>query len=179
MCDAVGPVCGPTTVPSPKSKRYEAIVPSASLEPDAFAATASGSFPVPGLATRTAAGGWLNGRTETAVVADPESAFAAVNVMVNVPVSPAVGVQCSVPIVSPAPATNPAWFPAGRFERSAPSAIESPSASEAVTVIVSGIAATELVAAGAITDGARSTLLTAITVVAAPARSLLAVKVTA
>src|SRR5436190_405556 len=57
--------CGPMTVPSPKSNRYEAIEPSGSEEPDASAVTASGSVPDDGVTVSAALGGWLRRATAT------------------------------------------------------------------------------------------------------------------
>src|SRR6266545_1524729 len=65
---AVAPGCGPTTVPSPKSNRYDAIVPSGSLEPEASAVTVSGAVPDDGVTVSRATGGWLVG-VETVTLA--------------------------------------------------------------------------------------------------------------
>src|SRR5205823_3709079 len=50
---------GPTTVPSPKSNRYDVIVPSGSEEAEALAVTWSGAVPEDGVTVRRATGGWL------------------------------------------------------------------------------------------------------------------------
>src|ERR1041385_5186957 len=59
VCVAVEPDCGPTTVPSPKSKRYEAMLPSASDEAEAFAVTPRGAAPLEGVTVSRATGGWF------------------------------------------------------------------------------------------------------------------------
>jgi hypothetical protein len=176
---ATGSACGPTTVPSPKANRYDTIVPSGSLEPEAFAVTVRGSFPVEGVAVRTTTGSWFEPPTAIEVVADPLSALAAVKVTPNVPATPAAGVHTSVPDVLPAPAVNTASWPGGRLERSAVSdAIGFPSASAAVTGTVIACPAASPTKAGAVTAGARSTLLTVITVLATPWSALAAVNCT-
>ena len=99
------------------------------------------------------------------VEAEPERAFAAVNVTPNVPV--AAGVQFNVPDVLPAPAVNVA--PAVMAVPAAVSeVIACPSGSFAETVkLKSEFSLTEAVA-GAVTVGARSTLFTVIAVDAEP-----------
>src|SRR5580765_696368 len=62
---AVAPGCGPATVPSPKSKRYDVIVPSGSDDAEASAVTASGAVPEGGVTVSAACGGWLGGDTAT------------------------------------------------------------------------------------------------------------------
>src|SRR6266849_3155692 len=57
VCVAVEDDCGPTIVPSPKSNRYEATLPSGSLDAEASAVTLSGALPVDGKITSDAAGG--------------------------------------------------------------------------------------------------------------------------
>ena len=75
--------------------------------------------------------------------------------------------------------TNDASFPAGSADRSAASEeIASPSGSDALTVTVTVLPSAIGVVAGAVTAGARSTFVTAIEVVALPAKTLPAVKVT-
>src|ERR1044072_188291 len=59
VCVAVAPDCGPTTVPSPKSNLYEAIVPSASEEAEPLAVTVSGAVPEDGDTVSRATGGWF------------------------------------------------------------------------------------------------------------------------
>src|ERR1043166_2747373 len=59
VCVAVAEACGPTTVPSPKSNLYEAIVPSASDDADPLAVTASGAVPDDGDTVSRATGGWF------------------------------------------------------------------------------------------------------------------------
>src|SRR5262249_57042275 len=54
----VAPACGPTTVPSPKSKRYVAIEPS-SVELEPSARTESGTSPDEGVTVSRATGGRL------------------------------------------------------------------------------------------------------------------------
>ena len=80
-----------------------------------------------------------------------------------------------MPLVLPGPGANPA--PAGR-----PAAfndvIDSPSGSLAVTVTVRSDPTFPDTDAGAVTTGARSTLVTVITVEAEPLKALLAVNVT-
>src|SRR5205814_3401822 len=46
---AAGPACGPTIVPSPKSNRNDAAVPSGPTEPKALAVTARGATPDAGV----------------------------------------------------------------------------------------------------------------------------------
>ena len=61
-------------------------MPSESLDPEAFATTASGALPVLGVTTSETVGGWLAAPTVNTVLAEPESAFAAVKVTVKEPV---------------------------------------------------------------------------------------------
>ena len=89
------------------------MLPSGSLEPDALAATASGALPVRGVTASTALGGWLGRVTTTFVCAVPESALAARNVTVKLPVSPAPGVQRSTPDRASRAGVNAAVFPGG------------------------------------------------------------------
>src|SRR6185436_12819285 len=116
--------------------------------------------------------------TVIAVDAEPERAFVAVNVAAKLPDCVNVGVQLNVPLVLPAPAANVA--PA---VTAVPVAVNevmaSPSGSFAVTLTVrSEFSLTEAVA-GAVTVGARSTLLTVIAVDAEPERAFVAVNVAA
>ena len=89
--------------------------------------------------------------------------------------SPTAGVQVSVPVVFPDPGVNVA--PAGCPE-AASEAIASPSGSEAVTFTVIWLSAFPFAVAGAVTSGARSTLVTVITVLAEPVKAFEAVNVT-
>jgi len=112
-----------------------------------------------------------------AVDAEPERAFAAVNVTPYEPADVNVVVQDNVPLVLPPPAENVApavmAVPAAVSEEMA-----SPSASFAETVKVKvAFSATEAVE-GAVTVGALSTLFTVIAVAAEPERAFAAVKVT-
>src|SRR6185503_13962133 len=114
--------------------------------------------------------------TVIAVDAEPERAFVAVNVAAKLPDCVNVGVQLNVPLVLPAPAANVA--PA---VMAVPVAVNevmaSASGSFAVTLTVrSEFTLTEAVA-GAVTVGARSTLLTVIAVDAEPERAFVAVNV--
>jgi hypothetical protein len=120
--------------------------------------------------------GALPAATEMDVEAEPERAFAAVNVTPNVPV--VAGVQLSVPDVLPAPAVNVApavmAVPAAVNE-----VIACPSGSTAETVKLNGAPTVPFCVAGAVTTGARSTLLTVIAVDAEPESVFVAVNVTA
>ena len=109
------------------------------------------------------------------VLADPDSAFIAVNVTEWGPSSPDPGVHVSVPAVFPGPGAKlaPAGSPVAMSD-----VIDSPSGSLAVTVTVSRFPAGAETLAGALTTGARSTLVTVITVDADPPNALLAVNVT-
>src|SRR2546428_743788 len=60
---AVAPAWGPAVVPSPKSKKYDATVPSASVEAAPLAVTASGPGPVAGVSASFATGGALASAT--------------------------------------------------------------------------------------------------------------------
>ena len=92
---------------------------------------------------------------------------------------PLAGVQVRVPEVFPAPVVNTALFPAGNPVRFAVrELIASPSGSDAVTDTVTCVPTDALAVAGALTAGARSTLVTVIAVVAEPESALLAVNVT-
>jgi hypothetical protein len=114
--------------------------------------------------------------TVIAVDAEPERAFAAVNVAAKLPACVNVGVQLKVPLVLPAPAANVA--PAVTAVPVAVSEVmASASGSLAVTLTVrSEFSFTEAVA-GAVTVGALSTLLTVIAVDAEPERLFVAVNV--
>src|SRR6185369_874887 len=116
--------------------------------------------------------------TVIAVEAEPERAFVAVNVAAKLPACVKVGVQDNVPLVLPAPAANVA--PAVTAVPVAVSEVIAwASGSFAVTLTVrSEFSFTEAVA-GAVTVGARSTLLTVIAVDAEPDRTFVAVNVTA
>src|SRR5206468_13025514 len=113
------------------------------------------------------------------VLADPDSAFEAVNVTVYDPPSLKPGVQLKVPVVLSTPGVNTAWFPVGRPVRSALRAVmASPSGSEAVTFTVITPFSSPLISTGAITTGARSTFVTVIRVFAVPDKAFEAVNVT-
>jgi len=99
--------------------------------------------------------------TVSVVAADPDSAFEAVNVSVNVPVIE--GVQLKVPDVFPAPAVNVLPVVAGLLA-SVNEVIAFPSGSTAVTVTVTGLPVVPEARPGAVTVGARSTLFTVIAV---------------
>ncbi len=110
------------------------------------------------------------------VAAEPDRAFAAVNVSVNVPVIP--GVQLNVPDVFPAPAVNVEPVVAGVLT-SVKDVIAWPSGSVAVTVIgVIAVPDVPEAEAGAVTTGARSTLFTVTVVAAVPESAFVAVTVT-
>ena len=114
--------------------------------------------------------------TVIAVEAEPESAFAAVNVTPKDPV--AAGVQEKVPLVLPAPAVNDA--PAVMAVPAAVSElIACASGSFAETVNVRSTQTEPFAVAGAVTTGARSTLFTVIAVEAEPERAFVAVNVAA
>src|ERR1043165_7570349 len=67
VCVAVAEACGPTTVPSPKSNRYEAIEPSASEDAEPLAVTVSGAVPEDGETVSRATGGrWAAAGVATA-----------------------------------------------------------------------------------------------------------------
>src|SRR5258706_7733305 len=157
------------------------MVPSGSTDPPAFAVTASGAFPVTGFRVRAAVGFWFGRSTVMAELAELDEALSAVNATLYGAgrALPVAGVHVKVPEVLPGPAANTALFPAGRAERSAvKDAIASPSGSEAVTVNVSSTCSVPVTAAGAPTEGARSTLVTVIEVDAEPERALEAVNAT-
>ena len=113
--------------------------------------------------------------TVIAVVAEPERAFVAVNVTLNVPVCALVGVQLNVPDVWAAFDVNVAPVGSGAPARVV---IASPSGSAAVTVKVISVFEAPDAVAGAVTTGARSVFVTVIAVVAVPERAFVAVKVT-
>ena len=114
--------------------------------------------------------------TVIAVEAEPESAFAAVNVAAKEPVE--AGVQFKVPLVLPAPAVNVA--PAVMAVPAAVSEVIAwASGSFAETVNESGAPTVPFCVAGAVTVGARSTLFTVIAVDAEPERAFVAVNVAA
>ena len=120
--------------------------------------------------------GGLPAPTVIEVEAEPDKAFAAVNVAPNVPVD--AGVQLSVPLVFPAPAVNVA--PAVMAVPAAVSeVIALPSGSFAETVKLNGAPTVPFCVAGAVTVGARSTLFTVIDVDAEPDRAFVAVNVAA
>jgi len=108
------------------------------------------------------------------VTAEPNKAFAALNVTTWVPTSLAAGVHVSVPVVLPGPGVK--LDPAGPVAAS--DVIASPSGSEAVTFTVITVPSLPLAVAGALTTGARSTLLTVTTVLEEPLKPFAAVKVT-
>src|SRR5688572_9703873 len=151
------------------------MVPSGSVEADAFAVTESGAFPVDGVTVRAATGNWFGGCTVIVVVAEPVSVFAAVNVTECVPTCPDAGVQESVPAVFSDPAVKVA--PEGRPD-AVRDVMASPSGSAAVTATVIRVPARPEAVAGAVTTGARSALFTVTTVLAEPVRALAAVKIT-
>jgi len=116
--------------------------------------------------------------TVIAVDAEPERAFAAVNVTAKLPACVNVGVQESVPLVLPAPAVNVAP-PVMAVPAAVSEVIAWASGSFAETVkLKSEFSLTEAVA-GAVTVGARSTLFTVIAVDAEPDCVFVAVNVTA
>jgi len=116
------------------------------------------------------------GVIEIEVEAEPERAFAAVNVTPNEPDD--AGVQLSVPLVFPAPAANVA--PAVMAVPAAVSeVIALPSGSFAETVKLNGAPTVPFCVAGAVTVGARSTLFTVIAVDAEPESAFVAVNVAA
>ncbi len=84
MWAAVGSDCGPTTVPSPKLKRYDAIDPSESEEPTALATTGSGASPVEGVTISCATGGRFTFDTVTTTEAEPVAPPLSVTVTVQV-----------------------------------------------------------------------------------------------
>jgi hypothetical protein len=115
--------------------------------------------------------------TVIAVEAEPERAFVAVNVTAKLPDCVNVGVQDNVPLVLPAPATNVA--PAVMAVPEAVSeVIACPSGSAAETTKLSSVFSFTEAVAGAVTIGARSTLLTVIAVDAEPESVFVAVNVT-
>jgi len=115
--------------------------------------------------------------TVIVVVAEPVRAFVAVKVALYVPACVKLGVQLSVPdvfepfFVKTAPAVM-AVPVAVRF------VIASPSGSDAETNTVKSEFSATVAVAGAVTTGARSTLVTTICVVAEPERAFVAVNVT-
>ena len=116
-------------------------------------------------------------RIVIAVVAEPVSAFLAVNVtLYGLPDDwPTVGVQLNVPELKDAFAENVA--PAGSGA-AANDVIGSPLASEADTVKVRSVSSAPVTLAGATTTGARSTLFTVMPVVAEPLNAFAAVNTT-
>jgi hypothetical protein len=110
-----------------------------------------------------------------AVVAEPERAFDAVKVTLNVPVCALVGVQLNVPDVFVAFFVKVAPVGSGAATRFV---IASPSGSAADTVKVRSVLDGPPAVAGAVTTGARSTLVTVMLVVAEPESAFDAVKVT-
>ena len=118
-------------------------------------------------------GAWPDA-TEIAVEAEPDSAFAAVNVTAKDPVD--AGVQLNVPEVLPPPAVNVA--PAVMAVPAAVSEVMAfASGSFADTVKVRSTLALVFAVGGAVTVGARSTLFTVIDVEAEPERAFAAVNV--
>jgi hypothetical protein len=115
--------------------------------------------------------------TVRVVAAEPERAFAAVNVSVYVPACASEGVQLNVPDVFPAPAVNVLPVVAGVLT-SVSVVIAWPSGSAAVTVTVPAVPVVKEAVAGAVTTGARSTLFTVTVVAAEPERAFVAVTVT-
>jgi hypothetical protein len=132
------------------------------------------SFPE-AVAGAVTVGGLSPAVTVSVVAAEPDRAFDAVNVSVNVPVTP--GVQLNVPDVFPAPAVNVLPVVAGVLT-SVRDVIAWPSGSVAVTVTVSGLPDTPEAVDGAVTTGARSTLFTVTVVAAEPESVFVAVTVT-
>ena len=116
-------------------------------------------------------------RIVIAVVAEPVSAFLAVNVtLYGLPDDwPTVGVQLNVPELKDAFAENVA--PAGSGA-AANDVIASPFGSAADTVKVSREVSAPLAVGGAVTTGARSTLFTVMPVVAEPLNAFAAVNTT-
>src|SRR5206468_1608416 len=148
--------------------------PSGSLEPVASRVTCSGSLPLDGVATSLAVGTWLVRWTVIVVAEVPDKALAAVNVTTKVPVSPAAGVHVKVPVVLPGPGVK--LDPEG--PAAARDVIASPSGSEAPTFTVIAVKALPDAVAGAVTTGARSTLVTVISVVEVSESAFDAMKVT-
>ena len=131
------------------------------------------SFPE-AVAGAVTVGGRSPAVTVSVVAAEPDRAFEAVNVSVNVPVT--AGVQLNVPDVFPAPAVNVLPVVAGLLA-SVNDVIAWPSGSAAVTVTVSGLPETPEAVAGAVTTGARSPLVTVSVVAAEPKSAFVAVNV--
>src|ERR1051325_794556 len=113
VCVAVAPACGPTTVPSPKSNLYEAIVPSASEEAEPLAVTVSGAVPEDGDTVSRATGGWF------VVGADAVTTAEAVPVapLSSVTVSRTVQVPAANVWVAVAPACGPTTVPSPKSKR--------------------------------------------------------------
>jgi hypothetical protein len=111
------------------------------------------------------------------VAAEPERAFVAVNVTVYVPDCVLFGVQLNVPDVFEAFAVNVLPVVAGLLA-AVKDVIAFASGSFAETVKVISVPSFPEAAAGAVTTGARSTLLTVIVVAAEPERAFDAVNVT-
>jgi len=122
-----------------------------------------------------AVGGRFTSVTVIAVLAEPERAFAAVNVTLYVPDWEKVGVQLNVPDVWAAFDVNVAPDGSGEAVRLV---MASPSGSDADTVKVISVFSAPETVAGAVTTGLRSILLTMMLVVAEPERAFVAVKVT-
>ena len=76
--------CGPTTVPSPKSNRYDVMLPSGSEDAEASAVTASGAVPEDGVTVSRATGGWLAAVAVTTAEAEPVAPALSVTVTVQV-----------------------------------------------------------------------------------------------
>src|SRR5260221_518157 len=148
VCVAVAPACGPTTVPSPKSNRYEAMVPSASDEADAFAVTLSGAGPLEGETVSRATGAWFAGVDAVTVAsAEPVAPWLSVTVTRTVHV-PAANVWVAV-----ASACGPMMVPSlksNRYEAMVPSVSEE---AEALAVTLSGAVPLEGVTVSRATGG--------------------------
>src|SRR6266542_2235383 len=109
---AVAPGCGPTTVPSPKSNRYDAMLPSGSDDAEASAVTASGAVPDDGVTVSLATGGWF-AAGDTVTVADA----VAIAPPLSVTVTLAVHVPAAYVWVAVAPGCGPTTVPSPKSNR--------------------------------------------------------------
>src|ERR1041384_4093547 len=134
VCVAVAEACGPTTVPSPKSNLYEAIVPSASDDADPLAVTASGAVPDEGDTVSRATGGWV------VVGADAVTTAEAVPVApwLSVTVSRTVQVPAANVCVAVAPACGPTTVPSPTSNRQHAIVPSAPEDAEPLAVTLSG-----------------------------------------
>src|SRR3989304_3263068 len=127
------------------------------------------------VAGAVATGVWSTSVAVTAVLAEAVKLFVAVNVTLYVPTSLCVGDHVIVPAVLPGSAAKVA--PGGR-PAAGGGRIASPSGSEAVTFSVSVLPTITPAVGGAVTTGARSTLVTVMSVLEEPLKAFAAVKVT-